>query len=149
MFTSTGRLIYDPYARIKQEPWWCILKTDEELVRYYQSQIKQHYDVEFEKTVWGSHISVIRGTAPVAGANWGRYKNEKIEFTYDNEVYRTHWFLCVRAYSKRLEEIREELGLPKTPKHGFHITVGRLHKQYLKTANDKRLLYTSDALLKI
>lgn len=138
MFNGTGRLIYDPYARIKKDPWWMIVKTDEGIVQYYQNWIKQHYDVGFEKTVWGSHISAVRGQEPPNKKDWGKYKNEEIPFTYTNKIYRAHWFYCVDAYSERLEQIREELGLPKLPKFGFHLTVGRLNKQYLKEANDKR-----------
>ncbi len=141
MFQSTGKLIYDPYARIKQAPYWVILKTDEELVRYYQNWIKQHFDVGFEKTVWGSHISAIRGEEPTNKEFWGKYKNEKIDFTYTNNIYRKHWFFCVEAYSQRLEDIREELGLSRLPKTGFHITIGRLDKQYLHKANERRKNY--------
>jgi hypothetical protein len=130
MFQGHGKLIYDPRARIRFEPWWCILKTDEELVRYYQYWIKQHYDVKFEKTVWGSHISVNRAVKPPNPAFWKKYKNEIIPFTYTNRVYRVHWFLCVDAYSTRLEDIREELGLPRLPPYGFHLTIGRLNKVY-------------------
>lgn len=138
MFNSTGRLIYDPYARIKKRPWWAIVKTDEELIRYYQYWIKQHYDVAFEKTVWGSHISVVRGQEPVNKAAWGKYKNEKISFDYSHEVYRVQYFLCVDVTCPRLEEIRLELGLSRTPIAKFHLTIGRLHKQYLEQVELKR-----------
>lgn len=146
MFESTGTLIYDPKARIKQEPWWLILKTDKGILDYYQSQIKQHFDVGFEKTVWGSHISVVRGDNPPKKEAWGKYKNEKIKFTYTNQVYRAHWFFCIDAYSERLEEIRMELGLPKLPKFGFHLTIGRLNKQYLKEANERRNKITTGTM---
>ena len=138
MFTASGKLIYDPKARIKPAPWWLILKTDKGLMEYYQHWIKQHYDVGFEKTVWGSHISVIRGDEPLNKEAWGKYNNEVIPFTYTNRIYRVHWFFCVDAYSPRLEEIRAELGLPKLPKYGFHITIGRLNKAYLKAADERR-----------
>ena len=108
MFSGEGKLIYDPYARIKQDQWWAILKTDESIVDYYQHLIRQHYDVKFEKTVWGSHISVVRGQKPRDCLLWNKYKGEKIPFTYSNMVYRKHWFFCVDAQSERLEEIRRE-----------------------------------------
>lgn len=141
MFNSTGHLIYDPYARISQDPWWLILKTDKGLMEYYQHWIKRHYDVTFENTVWGSHISVVRGQKPPNEKAWGKYKNEKISFTYSNRIYRAHWFYCVDVYSDRLEEIREELGLPKQPKHGFHLTIGRINKIQLEKANTERKKY--------
>lgn len=130
MFNGQGKLIYDPYARIKFEPWWLILKTDEELIRYYQSYIKKIYDVKFEKTTWGSHISVNRGVEPPNKKDWNKYKGEIIPFTYSHKVERVHWFFYVDAYSKRLEDIRKELGLSKLPPCGFHITIGRVNKIY-------------------
>ena len=141
MFTGEGRLIYDPYARIKSAPWWMILKTDEGIIEYYQHWLKKHYDVGFERTVWGSHISVVRGQEPPNKAAWAKYKNEKIQFTYSNRVYRAHWFFCIDAYSPRLEEIRVELGLKPQPKHGLHLTVGRMQKEYMEKANERRKKY--------
>lgn len=137
MFQSSGKLIYDPYARIKQAPYWLILKTDEELIRYYKSMLMQQYDLIFEKTIWGSHISVIRGTPPVDKKQWKKYQNETIDFEYTNRIYRAHSFFCVDAYSPRLEEIRSELGLSPTPKAGFHITIGRINLQYFKNKQEK------------
>ncbi len=138
MFQGQGRLIYDPKARIKKEPWWLILKTDEGLVDYYQHWIKQHYDVGFEKTVWGSHISVIRKEEPPNKDLWKKYDGEIVPFTYTNLVYRVHWFFCVNIQSTRLEDIRQELGLSRLPRFGFHLTIGRLNKQYLQNANINR-----------
>lgn len=149
MFTSTGKLIYDPYARIKQAPYWSILKTDEEIIRYYKAMIAQLYDVSFEKTVWGSHISVIRGTAPPNKSQWKKYQNETISFQYTNRVYRAHSFFCIDAYSPRLEEIRVELGLSPTPKAGFHITIGRLNLQYFKNKQEKLNLFSTQSNLKL
>jgi len=137
MFKSTGRLAYDPAARIKSEPWWLILRTDPEIVNYYQHWLKQNYDLQFEKTVWGSHISVNRGVAPKYKDLWKKYQGEKIEFTYSNSIYRKHWFFCVDAQSERLMEIREELGLSKLPPAGFHITIGRINKPYLQRKKEQ------------
>lgn len=149
MFTSSGKLIYDPYARIKQAPYWLILKTDEELIRYYKAMLMQIYDLSFEKTVWGSHISVIRGTPPPNKQQWKKYQNEIITFEYTNRVYRAHSFFCVDAYSSRLEEIRTELGLPPTPKTGFHITIGRINLQYFKNKQEKLEAFLKQSNLKL
>lgn len=145
MFCSSGKLIYDPHARIKQAPYWLILKTDEEIIRYYKAMLKQLYDLSFEKTVWGSHISVIRGTPPINKKQWRKYQNEVISFEYTNKVYRAHSFFCVDAYSARLEEIRTELGLAPTPKAGFHITIGRINLQYFKTKQEKLINFSKQS----
>jgi hypothetical protein len=141
MFESTGKLLYDPHARIKQAPFWCILKTDEGIVDYYKHWIKKElaldldgkrHPIKFETTVWGSHVSVNRGVQPPNIKLWKKHQGENIKFTYSNRVYHiNNWFFCVDAYSERLEEIRTELGLSKTPPYGFHVTIGRVNKQYL------------------
>ena len=74
MFESSGILEYDPWTRLKFEPYWCILRTDPGIIEYYQHMIKQRYDVEFERTIWGSHISVTRGTKPPKVENWKKRK---------------------------------------------------------------------------
>lgn len=138
MFKSTGRLIYDPYARIKQEKWWAILKTDEEIIRYYQKQLKELFDLRFEKTVWGSHISVIRGEEPKNKDKWAKHTKSQIPFNYSNRIYRKHYFFCVDVTSVELEDIRVELGLPKLPKTGFHLTIGRIDKKYMQEVDNYR-----------
>lgn len=135
MFSSQGTLIYDPHKNgkriIKASDWWIILKTDEGIVDYYKYWIKKQYDVSFEKTIWGSHISVNRGSVPPNKGLWNKYAKERIPFEYTNRVYRVNdIFFCVDAYSERLEQIRLELGLPAQPNHGFHITIARLNKIY-------------------
>jgi len=74
MFESTGKLIYDPHARIKQAPNWLILRTDEEILRYYQHWIKKELaldlggirraPIKFETTVWGYTQSAFVEKAP-------------------------------------------------------------------------------------
>ena len=108
-----------------------ILKTGEGILQYYQHWLKKVYDMHFIRTVWGSHISVNRGVEPPNPKKWGKYEGEWINFTYTNRIYRaTDIFLCVDAYSPRLEEIRVELGLQPQPNYGFHLTIGRLDKRH-------------------
>jgi len=129
MFQSTGRLIYDPYARIKFEPYWLILKTSSELNAYYQSMILQKYDVRFKQTVWGSHISVVRGTVPPKLDLWNRYQGKVIKFSYSNDIrYSAGGFFHIPVESKELEEIRISLGLTPRPSPNFHLTIGRVNK---------------------
>ena len=127
--------MYDPHKSgrriIKSSDWWIILRTDEGLIEYYKYLIGRKWDVKFEQTIWGSHISVNRGVAPPNKELWGKYKGEKVEFQYTNNIYRANdLFFCIDAYSKRLEEIRVELGLTPQPKYGFHLTIGRINKLY-------------------
>lgn len=129
--------MYDPHKNvkkriIKESDWWIILKTDEGIVEYYKHWIRKHYDVRFEKTIWGSHISVNRGTKPPNVRLWNKYAGEKIDFTYTNHIYRPNEiFFCIDIICPRLEEIRTELGLTNKPNFGFHLTIGRLNKDYM------------------
>lgn len=118
-----------------------ILRTDSGILEYYQHWIRTHYDVKFQPTVWGAHLSVSRGVTPTNVKAWNKYRNERVEFTYSNEVYRIDTFFCVKAYSTRLEDIREELGLSRIPKHGFHITIGRMNKAYLLKVEEERKFF--------
>lgn len=137
MFKSTGILRYDPDQSIKTEqgkavaPWWCILETGEGLRQYYQWWIKKYYNVQFEKTAWGSHLSVIRGDPPPNPKFWRYREGKRISFTYTNRIYlSTDIFFCIDAYSSELEDIREKLGYSRLPLSGFHITIGRINKHY-------------------
>lgn len=131
MFKSTGRLIYDPYSKLKAVDNWLIVKTNYEISRYYQYWLKKNYDLSFDKTEWNTHISVVRGTPPFNRAAWRKYQNQRVGFSYSHEVYRHDWFFCLEVKSPDLEEIRAELGLPRTPYAGFHLTVGRISKPFL------------------
>lgn len=68
MFTSTGILHYDPGQGQKHyEPWWALLVCDDEVARYYAWQLKKH-GVEVypnDKGLWGTHVSVLKGEAPL------------------------------------------------------------------------------------
>lgn len=126
MYNGTGTVIYDPPMRIKHEDWWCIVKTDLELVRYYQSQLLKLFDLQFEKTVWGSHISVVRGTKPPKLRPWMKYNRQKFTFTYDGQIYRVRDFFVIDVECEAIENLRVELGLPAKLRKPFHITIGRL-----------------------
>ena len=127
-FSSTGKLVYDPkLERLGCEPWWCIVDTCDDLLRFYRYQAQKEDRIILQPPAWGSHISVVRGERIPKSEAWGRYQHEKIEFYYDpsigwanNTVY---WWLDVTC--PRLEDIREELGLSRKPPYRLHITLGK------------------------
>ncbi len=132
MFKSSGRLIYDPHKNtkgrvLKPANYWVILKTDEEIIRYYQHWLQLKSNVKFEKTLWGSHISVNRGVVPINSKLWNKHKNKVFTFLYSNVVKPVNnLFYYVDVISPDLEDIRDELGLPRLPNNGFHLTIGRV-----------------------
>lgn len=165
MLRSFGYLRYDPKnLETKYKDWWIILKCDEGLSAYYRHWVEKEWpfevsskdwlekaEVESEvqvawpmtqrgvkltKSVWGTHVSVVRGEEPQDKRLWKKYENRKIHFEYDPEYLNTntkHWW--IRVFSPELESLRLELGLTPTPMafnprqnswnpSPFHITIG-------------------------
>lgn len=163
MLQSFGYLNYDPKNILtRYEDWWLILRCDEGLTAYYRKWVEREYPIKVDsqdwlkkaeldenqsswlitqhgvkinKSVWGSHVSVIRGEVPRNKSVWSKYQNKKIMFEYDPAYLNTngkHWWF--RIFSPQLEQIRKELGLTSQPRsfnsngksylNPFHITIG-------------------------
>lgn len=121
--TSTGTLRFEP-GKLYVEVCPGIVDLTRALIPPVVSLNKQRY---------APHISVIRKEA--LEGPWGvPYDGETLEFSYDPRVVPggTYWWL--RAWSDRLVEVRQELGLipldwycrPPDNEDCFHITVGNL-----------------------
>jgi hypothetical protein len=101
---------------------------------FYRSLIPKWYPVRGQR--YEQHISVVRKETPKDLRAWGKYEGEIVEFYYDPEdVCSSDIYWWLNCYSKRLEEIRAELGLePKwsatKPPEGFgatfHTTIGNM-----------------------
>lgn len=120
-FPSTGVLEYKGDNR-------CILNISPDLCRYYKSLIPKSQPVQPQ--MYPCHITVVRSgkETPLNREAWGRYDNEVVSFEYDNNVVQSGPYYTINAWSERLEEIREELGLPRTRVgfDEFHITIGNV-----------------------
>jgi len=131
-FESTGTLIYDPHGRNVStankvsDPWWLLLMCDNEIIRYADWWLKKQWVYTYGYSLYGSHISVVKGEKPVNKAAWKKYHGKKIKFQYSNAINDNgkHWWHFVKC--DELGKIRTELGLPeKPPFFRYHITVGR------------------------
>lgn len=129
MFTSYGHLHYDD-----SDGFRLTLRVSQDLSDYYRVLIPPYYGVG--KQGWAAHITVVRPGFDEPGKirYWGDYESEKVEFIYSPYLESGKGFYWFNAWSKRLEEIREELGLtnvskfallPTGYKKTFHCTVGR------------------------
>jgi hypothetical protein len=136
-------------------PWWVVVKTSESITNYYRTLIERdinplgienlgrnyekynHLVFKLQAPLWGSHITVCSGREEVKTEyqhNWKKYEGKVIEFEYSPEVYRNWNFFCIPVRSTFLEDLRDELGLPKiitrekhpVPGFNFHLTVGRI-----------------------
>lgn len=128
MYRSIGRLCYS------DDPYRLVVDVDREIVRYYCSLIPKARRVRSQK--FHPHITVVRPhkETPSKLDAWRKYEGEEIEFFYDGGVHWNDNYCWLNAYSKRLEDIRGELGLdtvaafppPPPPEWTwrFHITLG-------------------------
>lgn len=89
--------------------------------------------IELNSTRYAPHISVVRRETPTNLTMWGKYEGEQVPFEYSPEIHYDNTYFWLRVFSKRLVEIRVELGLPPSrlgvtcPPDGeavFHVTVG-------------------------
>src|SRR5574343_153030 len=127
-FLSKGKLRYhlDPRAGYK-----LIVEVDRGISLFYKSLIPRWLNVRSQG--WAPHISVVRKETPPNMNKGGLHEGEVVDFIYDIGTRNddTYWWLD--AYSKRLDEIREELGfkppvpmrpLPEGFDKRYHITLG-------------------------
>lgn len=129
MFTSKGKLHYEDDGEYR-----LILKLNQDLVNYYLRLIPPIFGVG--RQGWAAHITVVRPGVDTVGKirYWGDYENEEVEFIYSPYLENGRGFYWFNAWSKRLEQVRTELGLfnvskypliPKGYDKTFHCTVGR------------------------
>lgn len=136
MFTSKGKIIYDPHrGRMKKRTaWWCVVDIDKEITRYYRWWIKQRYWIDLCQPSWDAHISVIRGEKPRPHLQhlWKKYDGQIVEFQYSHNVRQSgdttgwdrpdhYWFVEIDC--PQLVDIRKEFELPYDWK--LHLTIGR------------------------
>ena len=143
MFTSYGKLIYNPTMGKRRNPWWALVECNDGMTYYYRDMVSKNRSffttseewlsanklaqtpdswiikipfASVVKPAWGSHISVIRGEQPPYPQFWEKYSGRKINFEYNAELIYTngrHWWFTIIC--RELEDIRGELGLPPKP----------------------------------
>lgn len=128
MFKSNGILQYGPGIR-------AVIWVDQGIAEYYRKMIPKYYYVQPQ--MYKAHITVVRTNKenPTI-AVWNKYNGEEISFKYDNQIRTdgTYWYL--NAYSEKIGDIREELGLPRfrfgelgAERSSYHITIGNVKHQ--------------------
>lgn len=122
MFESTGILKYFDNK--------LIVEVDQNIVDFYLSLIPKHLYVNRQRHA--AHISVVRKEVSPNIEFWRKYEGEQVSFLYDNIIHNGTVYFWLNVFSKKLEDIREELGLenkstfqpPDNWKRIFHITLG-------------------------
>lgn len=129
MFNAKGKLHYDD-----TEGFRVFLNVDQDISEYYRALIPKYYRPL--KPRYDAHITVVRPGFDEVNKHrhWGDYEGEEIEFIYDSYPLHGMGYFWLNAWSKRLEEIRLELGLINTSKYAlrpsgydktFHITIAK------------------------
>lgn len=122
--SSTGRLKYIGDDSL-------IVEIGSDIARYYRSLIPKYQSIN--GTRYAPHITVVRtGKDQPIKEFWGKYEGEKINFIYCPFVESSDIYFWLNVLCKRLEDIREELGLPIITsmyapegfRKFFHITIG-------------------------
>lgn len=121
MFKGIGKLNYgNTHA---------VLWIDQETTDYYLSLIPKARYVKRPRNA--AHITVVRGGGEEPDILkkpelWGRHEGENIVYYHNGEVKNYGDFYVVHAFSERIGEIREELGLPRFrfQDEWYHFTVG-------------------------
>ena len=128
MFKSYGILHYsNNELRI-------VLKLEQDISDYYRILVPKFYRPY--RQGWQAHLTVVRpgNDNPGKIRYWDKYENEKIEFIYSPFLENGNGFYWFNAWSKRLDSIREELGLINISKFAlkpegfnktFHCTVAK------------------------
>jgi len=120
---SKGILRYGKTKRLAVE-------VDEGLAEYYRSFIPK--SISYNVPMHSPHITVVRGghETPKNVDKWGLHEGEEIVFQYDPYIHVGETYIWLAVDCKRLEEIRDELGLDGCfdKVKWFHVTIANMKK---------------------
>jgi hypothetical protein len=147
LFKVTGKLVYEPSRPNMRKQYK--LKTlvlnlvYDDLANLYRFFVKQKYGIHLDPPMWGNHITVIRGDEkPPRPELWKAYEGEFMDIEISPHIYKTRNFWTLPVKSKRLHDIRKELGFKNY--HEMHLTIGREVASKVPTWTKKQLDYLSD-----
>jgi hypothetical protein len=129
---SLGKLVYSPRSHLGSNEKWAVVMCDDEISKYYRHLFSKDYPYlngerigKLTRPVWGTHISVIRGEFLPNIKLWRADENKIIEFDYEGGVIDNGEYYWLKVTCPYLSDLREKYGLPRLPKFGFHLTIGR------------------------
>ena len=132
MPSSTGVLRYDPRVEMPEgevfDPWWLILEVDSALLDRWRARAEEERGIRLSYPRWGAHITVISGEIPPRKAKWGQRNGERIRFSFQEQIETDGVFCWVPVECDEALNIRAALGLPRRPRRGLHMTLGRIKR---------------------
>lgn len=114
----------------KQSSWkkTAMIKTGDDLDEYYVWFLKKRFNVELNKNLRGSHVTIINDRMSNKDFELGAniFHGKECDFYLDIEprFNNKHWWL--RVYSPTAESIRQACGLSPQPYFSFHLTLGHV-----------------------
>jgi hypothetical protein len=144
MFKSKGILYFNPTnvtkKHLKQSSWKsvAVMKIDDDLPEYYSWFLKNRFNLQLNKPLRGSHVTVINDVIDSSIYEQSRsiFHKKEISIEYDPTFIRCndkgHWW--IKVYSNDIDNIRSAMGLGK-PYFGLHLTLGRATHLQLEHSN--------------
>ena len=138
MFSIKGKLDFsleDWTKKQKSQSSWkrtAMILTKCDLDKYYSWFLKSRFNLELNKNLRGSHVTIINDRMEKSIFNEGSriFHGREIEFWIDPKNIKSsgkHWWIDVKCPDA--ENIRECLGLKRIPYFGFHLTLGHANEK--------------------
>lgn len=130
-------MLIESVGHLRWSPGRLVLEVDPGIVEVARALVPRY--VRLNRQKFAPHITVIRHEKPevearlLAHPRWGGAREgAEVEFRYSPLVDFDETYYWLRAWSSKLEDIREELGLarsdwytePPDHAHCFHVTIG-------------------------
>lgn len=133
MYKAKGKIIFNPVPISGGTPnkkWWAIVKCPDDIIYYYKYWVTKNQKFTISSSAFGSHISLIRDEEPPNEFKhlWKKREGMEVEFTYtpNFQTNGEYWWLDIQC--PVLNEVRQELGLSKEPKFGYHLSIGKRNR---------------------
>lgn len=123
MFPCKGNLHY--------HRTWLMIYIEKGICEYYSHLLHMYCRrIDLNPPMHGAHISVIAGKYEIIDDAhkhlWNKYQDTQIDFQYRQEVENDGEYFWLPVKCERIEDIREELGLPRKSPIPWHLTIGNL-----------------------
>lgn len=124
---------YEAEGVLRYSANYLVVDVEQDLADFYKALVPKYYKINRQR--YPAHITVVRAglEEPAKTEYWKKYDGEIVKFQYNSDIKMSEFYYWLDVLCKRLEYIREELGLSNIstytrPPDGFskyfHITIG-------------------------
>lgn len=135
MYTLEGKIVYDPKIDGSEKPWFvtCRLTTHDDLFNLHKYWINKMLKMKVQPSLWGPHITIVRGEEPFNKSRWKEYDGLTTQFEVVYPLKDNGFYFWYEVRSELFSKIREDLGL-RPPRSPFHLTIARFAEGKLNTS---------------